>query len=89
MRQAICAFAFDHLDAAQITSGAFLDNPASAAVSRKVGYRTNGVRRVQRRPGEVAEHVDYLLTPADLVRSEHDLIVDGVAALRASIGLAR
>ena len=46
MRQAMCAFAFDHLDAAEVTSGAFTDNPASLAVSRKVGYRENGhVRR--------------------------------------------
>lgn len=87
MRRAICAFAFDYLDAAQITSGAFLDNPASGAVSRKVGYRENGVRRLQRRPGEMAEHVDFLLTPDRLVRSEHPLEVDGAEAFRTSIGL--
>ena len=34
MRQAVCAFAFDHLGAERITSSAFLDNPASLAVSR-------------------------------------------------------
>ena len=39
MRQMICAFLFDHLDFEEITSGAFTDNPASLAVSRKVGYR--------------------------------------------------
>ncbi len=87
MRQAVCAFAFDYLDAEQITSGAFLDNPASAAVSRKVGYRENGGRRMQRRPGEMAEHVDFLLTSDRLVRSEHPLAVEGVEAFRSSIGL--
>lgn len=38
MRSAVCAFVFDHLDAAEITSAAFVDNPSSLGVSRKVGY---------------------------------------------------
>ena len=42
MRQALCAFMCDHLDAAEVTSAAFVDNHASLAVSRKVGYRENG-----------------------------------------------
>lgn len=87
MRQVICAFAFDHLGAAEVTSGAFLDNPASIAVSRKVGYRDNGVRRLQRRPGELAENLQLVLTPGDLVRGAHDLVVEGAAAFRRSIGL--
>ncbi len=87
MRQAMCAFAFDHLDAAELTSGAFLDNPASRAVSRKVGYRPNGVQRLQRREGELAEHQSLLLSPGDLVRGQHPLEVDGLAAFRRSIGL--
>ncbi len=87
MRQAMCALVFDHLDAVQITSGAWRDNPASRAVSRKVGYRENGVRRMQRRRGEMAEHVDYLLRPGDLVRSEHPLVAEEVQPFRESIGL--
>lgn len=87
MRKAICAFVFDHLEALQITSGAFVDNPASGAVSRKVGYRTNGVRRLKRREGEAVGHIDYLLLPEDLVRSEHPLQVTGGDAFRRSIGL--
>lgn len=39
MRQAACALAFDELGAERIVSYAFLDNPASSAVSRKVRYR--------------------------------------------------
>lgn len=69
MRQAICAFAFDHLDAVELTSDASVNNPAWAAVSRKVGYRANGVRRMQRGPGEMVEHQDFLLKPDWLVRS--------------------
>ena len=87
MRRVMCAFVFDHLDAVQITSGAFTDNPASLAVSRKVGYRENGVVRRERRPGEVATTVELLLAPEDLVRGEHPLEVHGLEAFRRSIGL--
>jgi RimJ/RimL family protein N-acetyltransferase len=87
MRQMICAFLFDHLDFEEITSGAFTDNPASLAVSRRVGYRDNGVRRLKRREGELATNLGLVLTPEDLVRGEHPLEVEGVAAFRRSIGL--
>lgn len=87
MRQAICAFAFDHLDAVEVTSAAFADNPASLAVSRKVGYRENGVRRLRRRDGELAHNLGLVLTPEALVRGEHPLEVEGLAAFRRSIGL--
>jgi RimJ/RimL family protein N-acetyltransferase len=87
MRQVMCAFLFDHLDFEEITSGAFTDNPASLAVSRKVGYRDNGVRRLKRREGELASNQGLVLTPEELIRGEHPLEVDGVAAFRRSIGL--
>jgi RimJ/RimL family protein N-acetyltransferase len=87
MRQAMCAFLFDHLDAAEVTSGAFLDNPSSLAVSRKVGYRANGVRRLKRRDGELALNQGLVLTRDDLVRGPHPVDVEGVAAFRRSIGL--
>jgi RimJ/RimL family protein N-acetyltransferase len=86
MRQAVCAFAFDHLGAAEVTSAAFLDNPASLAVSRKVGYRPNGVRREKRREGEMALNQKLVLTPANLVRGE-PLEVTGAADLRRFLGL--
>ena len=87
MRQAICAFCFDHLDFAEITSGAFTDNPASLAVSSKVGYRDNGVRRLKRREGELALNRRLVLAPDDLVRGPHPLQVEGLDAFRRSIGL--
>jgi RimJ/RimL family protein N-acetyltransferase len=87
MRQAICAFAFDHLDAAAITSGAFLDNPSSLGVSRKVGYQPNGIRRLKRREGELALNQALVLTPSDLVRGPHELHVTGLEALRVALGL--
>lgn len=86
MRRAICALAFDHLDAAEVTSGAFEDNPASLAVSRKVGYRSNGTARLQRREGELAILRKLVLRPEDLVRGEA-IAVTGLEAFRRSIGL--
>ncbi|MEU3752436.1 GNAT family protein [Streptomyces olivoreticuli] len=46
MRAAALALAFNGLDAARVTSTAFSDNAASRAVSRKFGYRPNGVHRI-------------------------------------------
>jgi RimJ/RimL family protein N-acetyltransferase len=83
----MCAFLFDHLGFEEITSGAFTDNPASLAVSRKVGYRDNGVRRLKRREGELATNLGLVLTPEDFVRGEHPLEVHGLAPFRRSIGL--
>jgi RimJ/RimL family protein N-acetyltransferase len=42
MRAAVLAFAFDALDARVATTEAFLDNEASAGVSRSLGYEENG-----------------------------------------------
>jgi RimJ/RimL family protein N-acetyltransferase len=46
MRQAVLAFAFDHLAAEVAVSGAFLDNPASSRVSEAIGYEPNGSDRL-------------------------------------------
>lgn len=88
MRQVLCAFMFDHLDAAEITSGAFVDNPASLAVSRKVGYRDGSLRRLKRRHGELALNRELLLAPEDFVRGEHPLTVHGLEPFRLSVGLS-
>lgn len=85
MRQAACAFAFDELGAERIVSHAFLDNPASAAVSRKVGYRANGRRWLARR-GAVAEEAAFVLTEPDLRRGEA-IEVTGAAEFRRFIGV--
>lgn len=86
MRQVLCAFLFDHLDADHISSGAFTDNPASRAVSRKVGYTENGWQRVQRQ-GEPVTLVHLLLERDNFVRFDHELTVHGLPAFRRSIGL--
>ncbi len=86
MRQAMCAFLFDCLEAQEVTSAAFVDNPASLAVSRKVGYVPNGMRRLERRPGEWQYSQALLLTPEALVRGP-DINVEGLAPVRRLIGL--
>lgn len=94
MRQAMCALLFDHLDFAEVMSAAFSDNPASQAVSRKVGYRANGANRKPRplpatapEPGqEAATEQRFVLSPSGLVRGP-DLSVEGVEPLRRLIGL--
>lgn len=86
MRQVLCAFLFDHLDADHVTSGAFTDNPASRAVSRKVGYTENGWYRTERQ-GKPATIVNLVLTRENFVRYEHELAVRGLAEFRRSIGL--
>ena len=80
MRQAVCALLFDHLGAAEVTSGAFLDNPASLAVSRKVGYRHTDTKR-DSREGRLVLHAQLRLGPDDLVRGE-SVEVSGVEPLR-------
>ena len=86
MRQAVCAYAFDHLGAEEVTSGAFLDNPASLAVSRKVGYRPNGVVRLKRRDGEMALNQKLVLDSGRSRRGE-PLEVIGAEDLRRFLGL--
>jgi RimJ/RimL family protein N-acetyltransferase len=42
MRAAVLHFAFEGLGAIEVVSSAFIENPASAAVSRKLGYELDG-----------------------------------------------
>ena len=86
MRKVICAFVFDYLDAQLITSGAYTDNPASLAVSRKCGYTENGVI-VHKRMDKAATLQLLILEPGNLVRYEHKLTVEGLPEFRRSIGL--
>jgi len=87
MRTIMCVLAFDHLDFEEVTSGAFLDNPSSLGVSRKVGYRANGEERWKRRDAERAVMRRLVLAPEDLVRGDVRIDVEGLAAVRSFIGL--
>lgn len=86
MRQVICAFLIDHVDARLITSAAFADNPASLAVSRKTGYTDNGSEPFNRL-GKPVTLRRTVLEPANLVRYQHSLTVAGLKEFRQSIGL--
>lgn len=86
MRQVICAFLIDHLNARRITSGAFADNLASLAVSRKTGYTDNGAEPFNRM-GKPATLRRIALEPANLVRYAHELTVEGLPGFRTSIGM--
>lgn len=79
MRQAMCVLCFDHLGFEEVTSGAFADNPASLAVSRKVGYRPNGEQRLSR-SGSLATNLLLRLRPEELVRPPYDVEVEGAEA---------
>jgi RimJ/RimL family protein N-acetyltransferase len=89
MRQTLCAFVWDHLDGQEVTSAAYVDNPASLAVSMKVGYWTNGQFREQRRTGELAISQELALSEPDLVRHDFDLQVHGLDPVRRFLGLAQ
>lgn len=88
MRQAICALFFDELDAHQITSGAYADNPASVAVSRKVGYRQNGTK-LELRDDAAALHHKFILDREAFVRPAMPISITGALGLRALLGVAR
>ena len=89
MRRAFCELLFDHLGFEEITSGAFVDNPASLAVSRKVGYQPTSVRRVKRGADELTLQQGLVLTPETFVRGDVPVEVTGAAAVRSFIGLPK
>lgn len=86
MRAAVADFAFDHLKATRAQSSAFVDNPASQAVSRKLGYLPNGDAVVERRPGEAVVNQRLLLTPANFRRPDWAVQVAGFDACRDTFG---
>jgi RimJ/RimL family protein N-acetyltransferase len=61
MRSAVLGFAFDHLGAWWAVSGSFVDNPASAAVSRALGYEEDGIEVLAPR-GEARELIRWRMT---------------------------
>ncbi len=85
MRQAVCTLLLDHLGAAEVTSTAFVDNPRSLGVSRKVGYREGDVVRTARE-GRLALSRRLVLRPEDLVRGE-PVEVSGAEPLQRFLGL--
>jgi RimJ/RimL family protein N-acetyltransferase len=87
MRAAVLAFAFDHLGAEVAETSAADWNGPSQGVTRRLGYRENGVGRIEARPGEMELDVRFRLEPAWFVRPEWTLEVEGVADARRELGL--
>jgi RimJ/RimL family protein N-acetyltransferase len=61
MRLLILHLLFDGLDAQRATTGAFSDNPASNAVTHRIGYEPNGSAWIERE-GRSVENLHYVLT---------------------------
>lgn len=88
MRAALLMFAFDVLGAEWAESGAASWNEASLAVSRKLGYKPNGVTRVLPRPGEPVDEQRVRLERTGFVRPDWAIAVRGAGPALAQLGLS-
>ncbi len=86
MRAAILHLSFAGLGARCAISGAYHDNAASLAVSRKLGYSADGIRLENRR-GEPATQVRLRLPRADWRRRD-DITIEGLAPCLPYFGVA-
>jgi RimJ/RimL family protein N-acetyltransferase/GNAT superfamily N-acetyltransferase len=84
MRAAVLSLAFDGLDASVAMSGAIDGNPASLAVSKKLGYEVVGAHTVSPR-GLPVQHVDLELRREDF-RSPVQVELFGLEGLRPLLG---
>jgi RimJ/RimL family protein N-acetyltransferase len=88
MRAAVLHLAFAGLGAAVAYSGAFHDNAASLAVSKSLGYQTNGDKIVERMD-EPARLINLKLARGrwDKVRRD-DIVIEGLEPCLDLFGLA-
>lgn len=90
MRLMALHLAFEGLDAAEMVSEAYEDNPASNAVSRRLGYTANGSRITAREGRSVIENSHSMTrvlwdTRAEELRPEISL--EGVSSVRQLFGV--
>jgi RimJ/RimL family protein N-acetyltransferase len=86
MRAAVLHLAFAGLGADYAISAAATDNPASRAVSRKLGYAADGIERVAVR-GAVSEHVRFRLDRATWAAHRTVPVeIEGLEACRELLG---
>lgn len=81
--RALMLFAlFDGLGAREVTSGAFADNAASNAISRRVGYRPHGTTMVVRENAATPHH-NYSMTRDrfEAVREQNLALLGGAVTL--------
>ena len=87
MRAAVLHLAFTGLGAEEAVSGAFEDNPASHAVSRKLGYLPDGVNRHVVRDAMVIEHRMRLTRAAWERHRTISVTIDGLAPCLPMFGI--
>lgn len=88
MRAAMLHFAFAGLGAETAMSGAFLDNGASLAVSRRLGYEDDGYE-IRNRDGEPAREVRFRLERAVWEKQRRDdIVMEGLEPCLPFFGLA-
>lgn len=87
MRSAVLSFAFDGLGARVATSSAFLDNAASNAVSRSLGYEENG--RGSLAPRGVARETQLFRMSVETwhSRPRPSIEIEGLEACREMFGI--
>lgn len=87
MRAAVLHLAFAGLGAEAAISGAFTDNPASLAVSRKLGYQPDGISRHAVR-GELVIEQRMRLSRQDWERHRRiDVTIEGLEPCLSLFGL--
>jgi RimJ/RimL family protein N-acetyltransferase len=87
MRACILTLAFEHLDAVAAVSSARTDNPASLAVSRRLGYEDNGLSRTNT-PTGVTELQHVRLTRERWQPGQWPVELSGVEATLPWFGLS-
>jgi RimJ/RimL family protein N-acetyltransferase len=88
MRAAVLAFAFTGLGAERAESAAFTDNPASAGVSRALGYAEDGTR-VEVVQDRARTSIRFLMTREAWEASERVAVkIDGLEACLPLLGAA-
>jgi hypothetical protein len=91
MRLLVLHLLFDGLGAATATTSAFDDNPGSLGVTRKLGYRENGVTTVVRQGSGVVsrgfrmDRADWYARPGWM---RPDVVLEGVEPVRSLLGVA-
>lgn len=90
MRLMVLHLLFEGFGARYATSSAFTDNPGSSGVSRKIGYRENGVLHQSRADGPVDSQLFELSRAAWDARPAAlrlDVRVEGLGPVKEQLGL--
>jgi RimJ/RimL family protein N-acetyltransferase len=87
MRSAVLHLAFAGLDAAEATTASFTDNAAPLRVSRKLGYRPDGITRDVLHGRAVVSQRLRLTRPEWELTDRPTVIISGLEPCRTQFGL--